>query len=100
MRSRLITLTSIVLLAGCVHLNTDKPEFGDPEIAMVMRIANLNEVREATIAREKAAEPAVREYASMMVSSHTGVNNAAEAAFFKVDLVSADSPLSRRLDAE
>lgn len=100
MRSRLLTLLSFVLLAACVHINSDKPTFGDPEIAMVMRVVNLDEVREGQIAREKAAEPSVRDFASMMVSDHNAANNQAEAAFFKIDLVSADSPLSRQLDAE
>ena len=100
MRLRHFTPLAVVLLAACVHLNTDAPQFNDPEVAMVMRAANMSEVREGQIAREKAAEPAVRDFASMMVTEHNAANNASEAAFFKIDLVSADSPLSRQLDAE
>ena len=95
-----ITLLSIALIAGCVHLNTDTPRFGDREIAMVMRNANMSEVREGQIAREKASQPAVRDYASMMVADHQAANAKAETDLFKAEIESADSPLSRQLDAE
>lgn len=101
MRFRSLLVASfIVLLTGCVHLNTDKPEFTDPEIAMVMRVANLSEVREGELAREKAAEPSVRDFATMMITEHSAANSRTESEFFKKEITSVDSPLSRQLDAE
>ena len=94
------TIILTALLAGCVHLNTDTIRFGDPEIAMIMRVANLSEVREGELAREKAAAPAVHDFAVMMVNDHSAANSKSESAFSKVEMVSADTPQSRQLDAE
>jgi putative membrane protein len=99
MRSSVI-LVSIALLAGCIHLNTDTPRFEDREIAMVVRNANVSEIREGRLAREKASDQSVRDYASMMVSDHEAAQAKAEGELFKAEIESADSPLSRQLDAE
>lgn len=96
----LIAVGFIALLASCIHLNNDKFTFGDPEVAMVMRVTNLGEVREGELAREKAAEPSVREFATMMITGHSAASSKIEAALFKKDITSEDSPLSRQLDAE
>lgn len=95
-----ITLVAAVLAAACVHLNTDTPVFQDEQIGMVMRVANLNEVREGTLAREKAAEPSVRDFATMMVNEHTTANSKTESELFKKEINFSDSPLSKQLDAE
>lgn len=100
MRLRTSLVSIAVLLAGCIHVNTDRPEFTDPEVAMVMRVANLAEVREGELAREKAAEPAVRDFATMMVNDHSTASSKTEAELSKREIVSEDSPLSRQLDAE
>ncbi len=101
MRSRsVITIVCTTVLAACVHINNDKPIFGDSEVAMVMRVANLGEVREGEVAREKAADASVREFATMMVTEHSAANSKAESELSKAEIVSADSTLSRQLDAE
>lgn len=100
MSLRFSLLGIAVVAAGCVHLNTDTARFEDPEVAMVMRVVNLNEVREGEVAREKAAEPAVRDFAAMMVTEHAATSSKIESELFKKDIASDDSPLSRQLDAE
>jgi putative membrane protein len=72
----------------------------DREVAMIVRVANLGEVREGTVARTKATAPAVKEFAAMMVSDHGAAEDKAETALTKADLAFVDSDLSRRLDAE
>src|SRR4051812_30711101 len=100
MRLRTFVTILAVGLAACVHINNDKPIFGDSEVAMVMRAANIGEVREGEVAREKAADTAVRDFAAMMVTEHSAANSKTESELSKAEIVSADSPLSRQLDAD
>jgi putative membrane protein len=72
----------------------------DREVAMVVRVANMGEVREGLAARPRATAPAVKYFATMMANDHKAAEDKAEAALTKVDLAFVDSDLSRRLDAE
>jgi putative membrane protein len=72
----------------------------DREVAMVVRVANMGEVREGTAARGRATAQAVKDFATMMVNDHKTAEDKAEATLTKVDLAFVDSDLSRRLDAE
>ena len=100
MRIHFLAIVPFLLLTGCISLNTDKQPFGDSEVAMIMRVANLSEVREGELAREKAAEPSVRDFASTMVNEHSAASSKTDQELAKADIVSADTPLSRQLDAE
>ena len=91
-------LLAVLLLAGCVSMQ-DGPT-ADTDIAMIMRVANLGEVREGELARSKATNTAVRDYAVMMVTEHTAQSNKAEAELARADIASSDTDESRQLDAE
>src|SRR5712692_315262 len=94
---KLLSAVAISLLASCATMQ--QRNLTDSEIAMVMRVANLGEVREGELARTKATDTAVREFASMMVTEQTAQNNKTESELAPVDVASADSDLSRQLDA-
>ena len=100
MRNRFLLIALVALTTACIRINSDREIFEDPQVAMVMRVANISEVREGTVAREKATEPSVRNFAAMMVSEHGAANSRAEAELAKEYVSSMDSPLSRQLDAE
>jgi len=72
----------------------------DREVAMVVRVANLGEVREGSVARTRAVAQSVKDFATMMVNEHKAAEDKAEATLMKADLPFVDSDLSRRLDAE
>ena len=91
-------LLAVMLLAGCVSM--DQGPTPDSDIAMVMRVANLGEVREGELARTKTTNTAVHDFAVMMVTEHTAQNNKAEAQMAIADVVSSDTDQSRQLDAE
>jgi putative membrane protein len=93
-------LVAMMLLASCATTNPQQQNFTDPEIAMIMRVANLAEVRESELARSKTADSAVRDFATMMVTEHTAQNNKAESELSKANVESADTVFSRQLDAE
>jgi putative membrane protein len=99
-------ITSIAAAAlftiGCVSLNrpSDFTRFRDPEAAMVIHVANLAEVREGDLARDRAASQAVKEFAAMMASEHAQAASRIENELAKKEIPSADSDLSRQIDAE
>src|SRR5260370_8172226 len=81
MKFRMVLAT--LLLAGCI---TQPGPTADSDIAMIMRVANLGEVREGELARLKAADAAVRDFAIMMVTEHTAPNNKAEPEMPRADV--------------
>jgi putative membrane protein len=95
---KLRMLLAVMLLAGCA--TTRQQKLTDSDIAMIMRVANLGEVREGELARNKATDTAVRDFAKMMVTEHTAQNNKAESELARADVASSDTDLSRQLDAE
>src|ERR1700686_5529906 len=93
---RLLVL-SLVLIA-CSNIS-DRARLNDADIAMVIRVSNLGEVREGQLARDKATDTAVRDFAQMMITDHTAASNKAEADLARAGIPSEDSPLSRQIDA-
>jgi putative membrane protein len=104
MNSRAITtLAAAALIAtGCVHLNraSDATAFRDPEVAMVLGVSNLVQVREGNVARDRASSKAVKDFASMMASEHALSASKTQNALAKKEIPSADSDLSRKIDAD
>lgn len=93
-------LVAAMFCAACASTSRTDTRLEDREVAMVLRVANLSEVREGNVARTKAANTAVRDFAAMMVNDHTNAETKAEVELSKRDLAFMDSDLSRRLDAE
>jgi len=91
-------VAAIMLIAGCASMQSGK--LTDPQIAMMMRVINLGEIREAQVARDKTANTTVRDFAQMMINDHEAQNNKAEAAMSAKDVNSEDTQMSRQLDAQ
>lgn len=69
----------------------------DPEIAAIVVAANEVDVQAGELAREKASDPRVREFAERMVTDHTGVNQAASELVTRLGVTPEPSPTSRQL---
>lgn len=94
-------LFTMIFSAACATGGNDaNGRLEDREVAMVMRVANLGEVREGNLARSRATSTAVRDFAAMMVNEHSNAETKAETELSKADLAFVDSNLSRQLDAE
>jgi putative membrane protein len=87
-----------LLLVACGTAPKQR-RLSDSEIGMIIRVANLAEVREGEVAREKAADPAVRAFASMMVTEHSAASSKSEADLARADIAFEDTDLSRQIDA-
>jgi len=92
------SLVAVLLLAGCAS-SPGSGKLTDRQIAMVMRVMNLSEVREGEIARDKSGNATVREFAQMIINEHDAQNNKAEAELLRADINSEDTTMSRQLDA-
>jgi putative membrane protein len=92
------SFVAVMLLAGCAS-SPGSGNLTDRQIAMVMRVMNLSEVREGEIARDKSGNATVREFAQMMINEHDAQNNKAEAELARADINSEDTTMSRQLDA-
>ena len=92
-----LLILSLALMA--CRSSSDRTRLTDPEIAMVIRVSNLSEVREGQLARDKATDAGVRDFAQMMVTDHTAASNTAEADLARAEIPSDDSQLSRQIDA-
>jgi putative membrane protein len=96
-------LLTLLLSAACSTTsigNSNTRLDDDREVAMIVRVANLSEVREGNVARTRATDPAVRDFAVMMVNEHSNAETKAETDLLKADLAFTDSEVSRKLDAE
>jgi putative membrane protein len=91
-------LVAMMLLAGCAT-TAQQEKLTDRQIAMVMRVVNIAEIRESEIARDKSGNAAVREFAQMLINEHEAQNNKTESDLSRVDINSEDTMLSRQLDA-
>ncbi len=99
MKLRLVLpIITTVFVVGCATTPQQR-RLTDSEIAMIMRVANLGEVREGELAREQGADAAVRDFGTMMVNEHSSQNSKAESELARADISSEDTELSRQLDA-
>jgi putative membrane protein len=89
---------AIALIAGCAT-TTQQQKLTDPQIAMVMRVLNLGEVREGELARDKSGNATIRDFGLKMVNDHTAQNNKAEAELSRANVASEDTTVSRQIDA-
>jgi putative membrane protein len=53
------------------------PAVTDPQIAAIVVAANQVDIQTGELARERASDPRVKEFAERMITDHTGVNQAA-----------------------
>ena len=102
-RRAITTLAALALLTmACPHLNraSDVFLFRDPEVAMVLSVSNLVEIREGDLARDRATSKAVKDFASAMASDHALEASKTQNALAKKEIPSADSELSRQIDTD
>ncbi|HEX2189395.1 MAG TPA: DUF4142 domain-containing protein [Longimicrobiaceae bacterium] len=69
----------------------------DPQIADIVVAANDEDIRTGELARTRAADPRVREFAERMVTDHAGVNQAASDLVARLGVTPEPSPTSTEL---
>lgn len=97
MRFPILVTLAAAALGACTTASQQK--MTDPQIAMIMRVANLSEEREGEVARQKASDTAVRDFATAMVTEHSAQGSKADAALSEADVPAEDTATSHGLDA-
>ena len=94
-------LAALMVVTACsTGGSQQQPRLSDSEIAMVMRVLNIAEIREATLMRDKATDKTLKDFAQRLINDHDAQMNKTEADLLKADIMSEDSTLSRELDAK
>ena len=71
----------------------------DAQIASVVVTANQVDIDAGNIALQRASSPAVKQFAQLMVTDHTGVNKSATELVTKLKVTPQDNPTSQSLKA-
>lgn len=91
MRKTLLALC--LCTAGLAHAQA----LNDAQIAAVVVTANQVDIDAGRLAKSKAGSKEVKEFAELMISDHTGVNQAATALTRKLGLQPEDNPTAQSL---
>lgn len=97
-------LKPFALILGCLALSPsaiiqaeDKAAPSDPQIAMIVVVADSVDIDAGKLALEKAKDPRVQEFAALMVRDHTALNEKATALAEKLGVTLQESPTSKSL---
>jgi putative membrane protein len=71
----------------------------DAQIASIVVTANQVDIDAGTLAAERAAKADVKQFGTLMVTDHTGVNKAAVELVTKLKVTPQDNPTSQSLKA-
>jgi putative membrane protein len=69
----------------------------DPQIADIVVAANEVDIQAGEVARTKATNPQVKEFAQRMITDHTGVNEQASQLVQRLGVTPEPNPTSRQL---
>ena len=73
------------------------PAVTDPQIAAIVVAANNVDIEASKLARSKATNPKVKEFAERMITDHSGVNKSAVDLVTKLGVKPEENPTSRQL---
>jgi len=76
------------------------PALDDADIAAIVVAANTIDIRYGEIARERAANAQVKEFAETMIRDHTAVNKSATELVTRLGVTPRENDVSRSLEAQ
>jgi len=76
------------------------PALDDADIAAIVVAANTIDIRYGEIARQRATNPQVKEFAETMIRDHTAVNQSAGELVTRLGVTPRENDLSRSLEAQ
>jgi putative membrane protein len=76
------------------------PAVTDPQIAAIVVAANQVDIDAGNLAKERASDPRVREFAQRMITDHGGVNQAASDLVGRLGVTPEPNPISQQLTSD
>lgn len=76
------------------------PKLADAEIAAILKAANNSEIEQGKLAKTKAKNKHVKDFAAMMVKDHTDMNKKGDAIAKKANLEPKDNEISAHMTDE
>jgi putative membrane protein len=95
----LLPLTFLALAPVAGAAQAAPPDLSDPEVAHVAVTADNIDIAAGTVALSRTHDSEVKNFASMMVRDHTGVNEKAAALARKLGVTPKDNAVSQSLEA-
>src|SRR5437764_15305452 len=87
--------SAVLFVAGGVKASGQAPT--DPQIAGIVQTANQIDITQAKLALKKASNQQVKDFASQMISDHTGLEKSVNDLAMKLGVTPEDSPTSTQL---
>lgn len=78
----------------------EAPRLTDAEIAAIVKAANDSEIEQGKLAKTKARNKKVKDFAAMMVKDHTDMNKSGDALARKANLEPKDNEISAHMTDE
>ncbi len=97
MKSFLVAFTGVLLSLAVPFAWAQSPNPDDPQIAGIVVAANQVDIDAGKLAEKSGSSKDVKDFAKMMVTSHTQVNKQAEELVKKLKVKPADSQTSKTL---
>jgi putative membrane protein len=115
MRKTLLSVMALAALAACGGENAEEravvvdsaagaaetapaaPAVTDPQIADIVVTANEVDIQAGELARIRASDPRVKEFAERMITDHSGVNQAASELVTRLGVTPEPNPVSQQL---
>jgi putative membrane protein len=93
------TLFVLTLIPAVASAQAAAPDLSDPEVAHVAVTADNIDIDFGKLALSRTHDSEVKNFASMMVRDHTGVNEKAAALAKKLGVTPKDNPVSQSLES-
>jgi putative membrane protein len=94
-----VTALLLALAPAAAAAQATQPDLSDPEVAHVAVTADNIDIAAGKVALTRTHESDVKNFASMMVRDHTGVNDKAVALAKKLGVTPKDNAVSQSLEA-
>ena len=97
MKALVIVWASSLLFSSA---GTDTKSINDAQIASIVVTANQVDIDAGKLASSMATDAAVKKFAQLMITDHTGVNKSATALVTKLKVTPEDNPTSQSLKSD